>query len=115
MAGGGLQGQPQGGGGNTAQSLNQLQTLLSQLGGGAGGQSQAGNINPLTSLGTNMMKQGMQAPTPPPQALARPMIGGGGMGPGVPVPQGATPNMGGGQGMPIGLMNMALARQNGMM
>ncbi len=100
------------GGGNTAQSLSHLQTLLSQLGGGGSGQGIPNNMNPLTSLGTNMMKQGMQSPTPPPQALARPMIGN--SGPGVPVPQGATPNMGGGQGMPIGLMNMALARQNGM-
>lgn len=100
------------GGGNTAQSLGQLQTLLQQLGGGNQGQPQPNNTNPLANLGSTLMKPGMQAPAPPPQALARPMVGN--MGPGVPVPQGATPNMGGGQGMPIGLMNMALARQNGM-
>lgn len=113
-------GSPGGGGGNQAQSLNQLQTILQQLGGGAGspaGQAQPSMGGALTSLGTNMMKPGMQAPSPPPQALARPMIGAG-MGPGVPVPQGAGPQMGGqmtgGQGMPIGLMNLSLARQNGM-
>lgn len=113
MAGGGMPAQS----GNQAQSLNQLQTILQQLGGGAGspigqGQSQPSVPGALANLSSTLMKPGMQAPTPPPQALARPMIGN--TGPGVPVPQGATPQMTGQQGMPIGLMNMALARQNGM-
>lgn len=109
-------GSPGGSGGNTAQSLNQLQTILQQLGGGAGspaGQAQPSMGGALTNLGSTLMKPGMQAPAAPPQGLARPMIGN--TGPGVPVPQGATPTMGAGQGMPISLMNMALARQNGML
>jgi hypothetical protein len=95
-----------------AQSLNQLQTILSRLGqGGPNGQPSAAMRT--GNLGQQLMQQGQQPQMRPPMPAPRPT--------GAPAPmQGAMPpQMGGGMGMggqmTPQMMNMMLAQRNGLM
>lgn len=97
MAGGSMGGA---GGGGTAQDLTQLSSILQRFGGGAGGNSGAGGMNPMTNMGLQMLMRppGGAAPTPMasmahPAVQAQPMQG--------PMP---PQMMGVGQGMPQGQM-----------
>ena len=93
-----------------AQGLSQLQQALQKLGAGGGKSPAMG----MMGMGNQMMQQAQQSAPHPQLPMARPT---GAPAPlqGPQTPQMATGGMGMGGGMTPAMMNMMLARQNGLM